>query len=410
MEPELARRLDRDDRLDRERRSSAARWAGRHQSGPSDHACAAHHGPSIARCLRVCPYRQSYAQLQPSGERRSSIGQRGDRVEERRPGRVVAGEGLGRHSVRVRARPSARSRRRRPPRDRPASDRAARRRPSHGCPPRPSRRGGRRGRASVQPGVSASPTQRSVRDGPDQPVEVRGDRRVLRHEVGVVGGSRVLDERIAIRLADAQGVGPRLDDPEMVQVVAVERHVDPAPRLVGPDLRVGSGPDLGEHRDAGPDRVARGCRREAWSSRAPDAPRSSDRSRRPRSRSRRARSRSSRRGRCTRRRARATRRCGRHARRATSPDRRRRMAPHPAGARRHRRGRPTSTRSRSYIAASSAHRSRLPDRKCTERSVGQRGAAKIRRDRPGHRSEDPRVGGGWPTLASSWSPSSTVRR
>ncbi len=74
MEPELAGRLDRDDRLDRDAGSTARigdlRFGHPGALGPS--ATSTHHGPTIARCLRTWPWRQSYAHDQPSGERSSS--------------------------------------------------------------------------------------------------------------------------------------------------------------------------------------------------------------------------------------------------------------------------------------------------------------------------------------------------
>ena len=54
-------------------------------------------------------------------------------------------------------------------------------------------------------------------------------------EVSKSGGARVRDERVAVRLAAAQRLGPRLDDREVIEPVAVEHHVDPAPALVAAD-------------------------------------------------------------------------------------------------------------------------------------------------------------------------------
>ena len=71
---ELPGRLDGDDALDRETGGAGGRpraAVGRHQA-PGQSATA-HQRPSIARCLRTWPWRQSCAQLQPSGDRRSSI-------------------------------------------------------------------------------------------------------------------------------------------------------------------------------------------------------------------------------------------------------------------------------------------------------------------------------------------------
>ena len=71
---ELPGRLDGDDALDREAGGAGGRpraAVGRHQA-PGQSATA-HQRPSIARCLRTWPCRQSCAQLQPSGDRRSSI-------------------------------------------------------------------------------------------------------------------------------------------------------------------------------------------------------------------------------------------------------------------------------------------------------------------------------------------------
>ncbi len=74
IDAELAGRLDGDDALDREAGGAGGGTraaVGRHQA-PGQSATA-HQRPSIARCLRAWPWRQSCAQLQPSGERRSSI-------------------------------------------------------------------------------------------------------------------------------------------------------------------------------------------------------------------------------------------------------------------------------------------------------------------------------------------------
>ena len=58
MEPELAGHVDRDDRLDRQV-GRGGRGRGRHQGRPPARPPVTHHGPSIARCLRACPWRQS---------------------------------------------------------------------------------------------------------------------------------------------------------------------------------------------------------------------------------------------------------------------------------------------------------------------------------------------------------------
>ena len=50
-----------------------------------------------------------------------------------------------------------------------------------------------------------------------------------------VGRARVLDERVAVRLAPAQHVDPRLDDREVIEPMAVQDHVHPAPALVAAD-------------------------------------------------------------------------------------------------------------------------------------------------------------------------------
>ena len=69
----------------------------------------------------------------------------------------------------------------------------------------------------------------------DERVELRLDEVVLVAEAGVVRGARVVDEWIALDLAGAQLLGPRLEDGEVVDVVAAEDHVHPAPRGVLPD-------------------------------------------------------------------------------------------------------------------------------------------------------------------------------
>ena len=64
---------------------------------------------------------------------------------------------------------------------------------------------------------------------------------VLVAEARVVRGTRIVDERIALDLAGAQLGGPRLEDREVVEVVAAEDHVHPAPRGVLPDPSPGRG-------------------------------------------------------------------------------------------------------------------------------------------------------------------------
>ena len=140
-------------------------------------------------------------------------------------------------------------------------------------------------------------------------------------------------------------IGPRLDDREVVEVVAVEGHVDPAPGRVAADRlerqalrrpRAGAGRAAASRATIALGRHRRPRRPPALVEpvevaavvvvvRRPSAGR--ERGRR-RSRSR----------------APASRRDGRRARRATSRGRRRPTAPRPGGARRRRRGRPTSPR------------------------------------------------------------------
>ena len=47
--------------------------------------------------------------------------------------------------------------------------------------------------------------------------------------------ARVRDERVAVGLARPQHVDPRLDDREVIEPMAVEDHVDPAPAFVAAD-------------------------------------------------------------------------------------------------------------------------------------------------------------------------------
>ena len=160
---------------------------------------------------------------------------------------------------------------------------------------------------------------------------------------GVVGRPRVGDERVAIDLAEAQGIRPRLDDREVVEIVAVQDEVDPAPRLVATDRLRGSCRAAASRRGRAAVRRARSPRPTS-SSRAPGGARCTGRSHRRRSRRPTASGPCRWRPGCSRSRAPASRRCGRCARRATSPVRPHPTARHRAGARQRRPGRPTTRR------------------------------------------------------------------
>ena len=257
------------------------------------------------------------------------------------------------------------------------------------------------------------------RERPDQPVEVGRDGRVLGHEPGEVQRARVGHERVAVDLAEPELVGPRLDDREMVEIVAVQRVADPAPRLGTSDRVIPKALGEVEQPRVAPPRAGRGLRRAASTPTARGGVRCSGRSHRRRSRRRRATPRSSM--------ARAVYAWASSCQSAMCPTcsaSDQSVPPASDGAAPGRcqaaASRPAQLQvNRSHSAVSSAHRSRSGARRSTAR-MSARGAR--RRSgailvgawrRPGtadgHR---PPVRGSdaGTTVASSWSPSSTVRR
>ena len=94
---------------------------------------------------------------------------------------------------------------------------------------RPARR-----ELGARPGRPRHPLEQAVELG--QGRAIRGPERLE------VGRARVLDERVAVRLAPAQHVDPRLDDREVIEPMAVQDHVHPAPALVAADRLDRKGP------------------------------------------------------------------------------------------------------------------------------------------------------------------------
>ena len=261
MEPELSWRLDRDDLLDREpvrcptgRAATAPPrpigWqaAGAHARG---HPILAANGAIIARWQRTWPWRSSYAQLNPSASSQtSSVISATARRSRSRPvryrSRSVA-TGMPAYASDLRIVPAIDPlRRQRPPAPGAAvlvDCRGGLLEPGGEVPDvvgdRPARRHIGRG-----PGPGGQPVENRVEEGrhgglvgPEAHLrrrEIRGDR------------LRIAPERVVLDLADTQPVGPRLEDPQVVDRVAVEDVVDPTPRRVRVDRLDGQPPRDGE--------------------------------------------------------------------------------------------------------------------------------------------------------------------
>ena len=216
-------------------------------------------------------------------------------------------------------------------------------------PRRTRRRGGRRGR---RPSSPASPRRRSRRR-PGAPARssskwaktAASSAQKRSFAAGEVRRRRlrIRPERVVLDLARAEAVGPRLEDPEVVDRVAVEDAVDPAPCGVAVDRRerqrrarrrasaacaaVEPRPQLGR-RDVGEQRPAALVERVEVAAVVVVVGRPAARRERRRRRRRR--------------RARTSRRHGRRGRAATSPGRRHPTERRPAAATRRRRARPTT--------------------------------------------------------------------